>query len=129
MLRPLYFSRLVRQETEDGNSVVVVSQEPLPEGVSFSILGYAQFDIYTLVKWRQGYEEEYYTGENLWRGETPIAVEGGVLSLHVPPVPTPGTPPLDEMTIWSRVDSTIGSYGVSVNAAIALRDPKNIVYF
>lgn len=127
MLSPLFFCRLELVDDEIGGTTAVIARTPLPPDVIYKVTGYAQVSVYTLVKWRHGFEEEYATGENLWRGETPIATEGGMLHLYTPPDGT--KPDLVNTTIWSRIESSVGAYGVPADVAIALRDPANTVYF
>lgn len=128
MLPPLFFCRLEQVDNGIGGTEVAIASTPLPEGIIYRVTGYAQVSVYTLVKWQQGFEDEYATGENLWRGETPIATEGGMLQLYAPP-DTSNKPDSSSITIWSRIGTTVGAYGVPADVAIALRDSANNVYF
>ena len=128
MLHPLFFCRLELVDDGIGGTKTVIASSPLPEGIIYKVTGYAQVSVYTLVKWQHGFEDEYATGENLWRGETPIATEGGILQLYTPG-DTDSKPDPATTSIWSRVESSVGAYGVPADVAIALRDPANTVYF
>jgi hypothetical protein len=132
MLPPLYFSRLRTESDGIGGTKVIIDDQLLPPGTRFWIRGYANVDNYYLVKWAMGPQDidEYATGENLWRGQTPIAYGGGVLALYTPPdTSTTIKPPLSEMSVWNRIDSTVGKYGVPADVAVALRNSENEVYF
>jgi hypothetical protein len=60
-----------------------------------------------------------------------IGLGGGELSLYVPKTPAEKsqTPRPEEQGVLSRVDSSIGQYGVPPAIAVALRDPLNYVSF
>ncbi|MBD1864240.1 MULTISPECIES: hypothetical protein [Trichocoleus] len=105
--------------------------ERLKPGLIYRITGYAQVEEYTLVTWRFGKEDEYATGETLYRDRTLIATGGGTLPLYTPKVPEPvsRTPRPEAQTVMSRVDDSIGRFGVPPAVATALRDPLNYVSF
>jgi hypothetical protein len=128
MLLPIFFSRVESIDNELSEKTLVVTTSPLPTGITYQVTGYAQIDNYTLIKWQQGDKEEYFTGETLWRGNTPIAMTGGVLQLYSAPSETKSEYP-PETNIWSRVDGNIGNYGLSSITAIALRSSENTIYF
>jgi len=129
MLKPFpFFCRLEQIPDGIGGTAAAIAQSTLPPGTIYRVTGYAQVSVYTLVRWRQGGEEEYATGENLWRGETPIATEGGMLQLYTPPDPEE-RPDITATSIWDRIESSTGAYGVPADVAIALRDVANMVYF
>lgn len=128
MIPSLFFCRLEVYEDEKFISQVRIATTPLPPGISYEPFAYAQAANYTLIKWQQGDGTEFMTGENLWRDETPIATDGGALSLYVPVESTPGTASAEESSVWSLINPAEGAYGVPMNVAIALRDPANTFY-
>lgn len=105
--------------------------KPLEPGQIYRITGYAQIEEYTLVSWRFGGAEEYATGETLYRDRTLIATGGGALPLYEPKASPDKsqTPPPEEQGVLSRVNASIGQYGVPPAVAVALRDPLNYVSF
>jgi len=102
-------------------------------GLIFRLLGYARVSEYTLVKWRFGGEVEYGTGETLYRDRLILASGGGVLPLYEEPQPidpdiASGTPEV-MATVWDRMDSSMGQFGVPPAIAMALRNPANYACF
>lgn len=128
MIPALFFCRLELYEDDLFIPKVRIATSSLPPNIIYATTAYAQVANYTLVKWKLGDGEEFVTGENLWRDETPIATEGGFLSLYSPPEATPGTASLEEMSVWSLANSTVGAYGVPPDVAVGLRDPANTFY-
>lgn len=105
--------------------------ERLKPGLIFRVTGYAQVEEYTLVSWRFGKEDEYATGETLYRDRTLIATGGGTLPLYEPKIPNEksSTPRPEEQGVLSRVNTSIGQFGLPPAIAVALRDPLNYVAF
>lgn len=102
----------------------------LEAGTIFRVTGFARVETYTLVAWRLGGEVEYAVGETLYNGRNLLASGGGTLPLYELSRPavqsaTPATP----SSVWDRVDSRIGAFGLPAATAIALRDTNNAVYF
>ncbi|QLE46563.1 hypothetical protein FD723_40840 (plasmid) [Nostoc sp. C052] len=129
MLSSIFFSRV--EAVEDGieGTTLTLASSPLPPGISYKVIGYCQIDNYTLIKWQQGDEEEYFTGETLWQDTTPIASTGGALELYTSQLEEGKTEYPPDRSVWSRVDSNVGNYGLSSIVAIALRSSENTVYF
>lgn len=104
--------------------------KPVPPGTIYRIRGFARVDRYTLVMWRMGGEEEYSTGETLYDGRRRIASDNGQLSLYTPvQPPAQSVTPVQQTTVWDRVDKRVGMYGLPPAIATALRHPRNTVYF
>ncbi len=114
-----------------------ISPEPVPEGIEFSVLGYARVGDYTLVRWRWGLadvtdvdlddltEGPYSEGESIWRGDRLINHYWDGADLYAaPPLQesqTPATPP----TVWDKIDRRVGRDSIPPDVAIALRNPRN----
>lgn len=129
MLSAIFFSRIEEVENAAENVTLTLASSPLPAGISYKVIGYSQTNNYTLIKWQQGDEAEYSAGETLWRDTTPIASTGGALQLHTSPTDPGKTEYPFDRSVWSRVNSNVGNYGLSSVIAIALRSLENTVYF
>ena len=102
----------------------------LPPGTVFRVTGYARVEPYTLVFWRWGDEDEYATGETLYKGRVKLAWSGGQLPMYEPAVaPEHSASPAEQHSVWDQIDGRIGQFGVPPAVAIALRHPRNIRYF
>lgn len=88
-----------------------------PPGVYYRITGYYQYADYTLVNWAYGKEEEYFTGEILYKGYELIASGAGALEIAM----LPSTP----TSVWDRIDTSANAYGLSVQTAQQLRNLDN----
>ena len=106
------------------------------EGQTYSIVGYAQVDEWTLVRWRldfgfDGPNGSYLESETLYRGSERLETDQlrGSINLYEEPIPqqhsaTPEVP----VSVWDRVDARLGKYGMPPATAIALRKPENWRY-
>jgi hypothetical protein len=106
------------------------------EGQTFSIVGYAQVDEWTLVRWRldfgfDGPNGSYLESETLYRGFEELETDQlrGHIDLYEEPIPqkrsaTPEFP----VSVWDRVDRRLGKYGMPAATAIALRKMENWCY-
>lgn len=111
MLKPIFNVCLSNGGEADGEIVI---EKPAPP--DFKITYYASVGPYTLVGWVDGENEN---GEYLYRGDTPIAIANGSLRLYEAPSRFPPA------SVWDRIDSNTGQYGVPAHIAIALRSPEN----
>lgn len=124
MLNPMYFQRLRSLVTQLDDRSVDVEKEPLPPGYYFKVVAYSQVEDFVLVQWRRGSEssEEYITGENLWKKDSPIATTGGQLRLEeIAAIQKTGT---NYRTVWDTVQ--IPDKSIPVAIAQRLRDPANL---
>lgn len=55
------------------------AEEPEDSDLYFRILGYSQYQNYTLVVWGYGDTEEYVAGQSLYRDRELLATSGGAL--------------------------------------------------
>jgi hypothetical protein len=128
----IFHCRVKVVQNENGENTFAIDTDPLPKGIEFSVLYFSHVNGYWLVGWRQGNpEKEFYTGETLWKDSKPLPIPltsgGGTIPLYkspevnTAPSKTPETPP----SVWDRLDSRIGMYGLSMTDAIALQDPTN----
>jgi hypothetical protein len=127
VLKPIYFCLVENVDIGFGN-IPKISTSPLPSGINYTVIAYSQVDGYTLIKWQQGTDEEYFTGETLWLHDHLIVHSGGALSLYAEQEEIKGDFPPDG-SIWSSVNKNVGNYGLSSLTAIALRKVENTVYF
>ena len=128
MLPPFPFFYRVKYDGE----ALVIDYSPLRNGLNFRLLGYTKVDGYTLTRWGIGREDEYMTGETLWKGTEPIATGPGVLPIYNVPAETnqhSALPQLGEFTFMKRYNINTGRFGLPASVAIALRDLKNFVSF
>lgn len=102
-------------------------EKSVPSGVVFRILGYTQVPPYTLVRYREGGEEEFGTGEILYRDKEQIASEAGEIPLYSPAPDTPTQTPNVPTTVWDRVDSRMDRFGIPNMTAQQLRDPMRYI--
>ena len=112
MLNPVFHVCLTNEEI-DGVETIVVDKNPPPD---FVIVCFSQIGNYTLVCWTVGEGEN---GEYLYRDKTPIALANGSLRLYEGEEDYVGS-------VWNRIDSNAGRYGVSAHIAKALRSPENV---
>jgi hypothetical protein len=129
LLAPVFHSRVKpTTDPKTGEPTLQFDAQPLPKGVSFDVLYFSRFGQYTLTTWRRGGVGDFYVGQTLWRGQVPIASGGGEIPLYKPPVPTPGTPPPEDQSVWKMVNPLIGKNGLSMTDIQGLQDPKNFTY-
>ena len=112
MLNPIFYVCLT-QVVVDGVETITIDKNP-PS--NFAIAYYSSVGPYTLVGWTSGEAEN---GEFLWRDKTPIALANGSLRLYEGEEDYVGS-------VWNRIDSNAGRYGVSAHIAKALRSPENV---
>lgn len=106
------------------------------KGQTFSIVGYAQVDEWTLVRWRldfgfDGPNGSYLESETLYRGFEAVVTDqlrGQINLYEVPPVQKYSATPEAPVSVWDRVDARVGLFGMPPATAIALRDIKNWRY-
>jgi len=94
-------------------------------GISYRIAGFYRVFDYTLVVWRYGSDEEYMSGEMLFKGKERLASAGGLLDLPAIEPKRDDLPSDTYASVWDRVDSRTGNYGLSASIATQLRDPAN----
>ncbi len=106
------------------------------DGQTFSIVGYAQVDEWTLVRWRldfgfDGPNGSYLESETLYQGFTVMETDQlrGSINLYEESRPQPiSATPEFPISVWDRVDARLGKYGMPPATAIALRKVENWRY-
>ena len=127
MLHPLYRQRLSRS-----NDQLIPASEEITEGMEHHVIGYSQFQDYTLVTWEYGNSDNSFVGETLYRGLVAIASGGGRLPIYEIPTSTPEISKMFrpwEMGGEKPLDPAIGRYGLPANVAFELRNPRRIRRF
>ncbi len=127
MLHPLFRQRLRRE----GEKLIPEDTE-ITEGFTYKIIGYSQFQEYTLVLWEYGNEDNSFVGETLYRGFDLIASGGGRLPIYEIPTIAPGPSKMFrpwEQGVEKQLDSAIGRFGLPANVGFELRNPKRIRRF
>lgn len=128
MLDPLYYSRVeVQTNPETGLTEYVIADRPISNDLTYEITQYAKVGIYVLVGWILKGIPEAMTGETLWRDRTPIASDGGTMQLFASSSSEAQGMSQFPVSVWDTISSDVGVYGVPVQIAKSLRDPKNIV--
>lgn len=105
---------------------------------TYRVLGYAQVEHFTLVKWyleylletaRESTEGKFAYGESLFRDTTLIQFNW----LKEVPLYTPPTAPINSKiqcsSVWNKINPLVGNNGMSADIAIQLRDSSNWTYF
>lgn len=126
MLHPFYHQQIVKEiDPITGTETLKplpVSEDKSPE--DFKVIRYSQHKNYTLVTWQRG----EISGQTLYRGFEIIGHGGGTLPLYQqakPNTENSRTPLPWTGTVESRIEGSIGMFGIPLNTAIALSDSKN----
>lgn len=128
MLHPLFRQRLLK----DVNKAPLPDTEDSREGIEYKIIGFSQFQEYTLLTWEYSNDQNSFVGESLYRGFTPIATGGGRIPVYEIPSVIPDKSKTFrpwEMGIEKQLDPSTGQFGLPPNVGIELRNPKRIRRF